>query len=42
MATVQSSELLEVIVDCGESAKSVNRPGLKRLLALIIAAKCKQ
>ena len=39
MATVQSSELLEVIVDGGESAKSLNRPGLQRLLALINAGK---
>src|ERR1022692_3672331 len=37
MATVQSAELLEVIVDGGESAKSLNRPGLQRLLALINA-----
>src|SRR5207247_10390876 len=35
MATVQSAELLDVIVDGGESAKSLNRPGLQRLLALI-------
>jgi len=39
MATVQSAELVEVIVDGGESAKSLNRPGLKRLLALIDAGK---
>jgi site-specific DNA recombinase len=39
MATVQSAELLEVIVDGGESAKSLNRPGLQRLLALINAGK---
>src|SRR5436309_2636548 len=35
MATIHSAELLEVIVDGGESAKSLNRPGLQRLLALI-------
>jgi len=35
MATVQSAELLEVIFDGGESAKSLNRPGRQRLLALI-------
>jgi hypothetical protein len=35
MATVQSVELLEVIVDGGESAKSLNRPGLQRHLGLI-------
>jgi site-specific DNA recombinase len=37
MAAVQGAELLEVIVDGGESAKSLNRPGLHRLLALINA-----
>jgi DNA invertase Pin-like site-specific DNA recombinase len=35
MATVQGAELLEVIVDGGESAKNLNRPGLQRLLALV-------
>src|SRR3954454_13023748 len=35
MATIHSAELLDVIVDGGESAKSLNRPGLQRLLALI-------
>src|SRR5580700_4917639 len=39
MATVQSAELVDVIVDGGESAKSLNRPGLQRLLALINAGK---
>ena len=39
MATVQSAELLDVIVDGGESAKSLNRPGLQRLLDLINAGK---
>src|ERR1700686_2119323 len=34
MATVQSAELLDVIVDGGESAKSLNRPGLQRLMGL--------
>lgn len=33
MATVQSAELIDVIVDGGESAKSLNRPGLQRLMA---------
>jgi site-specific DNA recombinase len=32
MATVQGAELMEVIVDGGESAKSLNRPGLQRIL----------
>src|SRR5260370_28350239 len=35
MATVQGSGLLDVIVDGGESAKSLNRPGLQQLLALV-------
>jgi len=39
MATVQGAELLEVIVDGGESAKSLNRPGLQRLLGLVNAGK---
>src|SRR5271156_4200639 len=39
MATVQSADLLDVIVDVGESAKSLNRPGLQRLLDLINAGK---
>src|ERR1700681_3788390 len=37
MATVQGSELIEVIVDGGESAKSINRPGLQRLLGMVDA-----
>jgi site-specific DNA recombinase len=37
MATVQGADLSEVIVDGGESAKSLNRPGLQRLLALVNA-----
>jgi site-specific DNA recombinase len=39
MATVQGADLLDVIVDGGESAKSLNRPGLQRLLDLINAGK---
>jgi site-specific DNA recombinase len=39
MATVQGAELLDVIVDGGESAKSLNRPGLQHLLNLINAGK---
>jgi DNA invertase Pin-like site-specific DNA recombinase len=35
MATVQEAELLEVIEDAGESAKSLNRPGMARLLTLV-------
>jgi site-specific DNA recombinase len=37
MATVQGAELVEVIVDGGESAKSLNRPGMAKLLALVDA-----
>jgi len=39
MATVQGATLLDVIVDGGESAKSMNRPGLQRILALVNAGK---
>jgi site-specific DNA recombinase len=39
MATVQGVQLLEVIVDGGESAKSLNRPGLRRLLSLVDSGK---
>jgi site-specific DNA recombinase len=35
MATVQDVALLDVIVDAGESAKSLNRPGMARLLELV-------
>ena len=35
MAAVHSAELLDVIVDGGESAKSLQRPGMERLLALV-------
>jgi DNA invertase Pin-like site-specific DNA recombinase len=41
MATVQGAELSEVIVDGGESAKNLNRPGLQRLLALVDSGKVK-
>jgi len=37
MATVQDAELIDVIVDAGESAKSLNRPGMARLLELVDA-----
>jgi DNA invertase Pin-like site-specific DNA recombinase len=39
MATVQGAELFEVIIDGGESAKNLNRPGLHRLLALVDSGK---
>ena len=35
MAVVQGAELGDLIVDGGESAKSLNRPGMARLLALV-------
>ena len=38
MAVVQGADLAEAIVDAGESAKSLNRPGMERLLALVDAA----
>ena len=37
MAVVHGAELLDTIVDGGESAKSLNRPGMARLLALVDA-----
>ena len=37
MAVVQGAELADVIVDAGESAKSLNRPGMARLLSLVDA-----
>ena len=39
MATVQGADLLDVIVDGGESAKSLNRPGLQRLMGLVNSGK---
>ena len=39
MATVQGLELAEVIIDGGESAKSMQRPGLQRLLAMVNSGK---
>ena len=39
MATVQGADLLDVIVDGGESAKSLNRPGLQKLMALVNSGK---
>jgi site-specific DNA recombinase len=35
MAVVQGAELVEIIIDAGESAKSLNRPGMTKLLALV-------
>jgi site-specific DNA recombinase len=35
MATVQDAELIDVIVDGGESGKSLQRPGIQRLLAMV-------
>lgn len=35
MAVVQGAELAEVIIDAGESAKSLDRPGMARLLSLV-------
>jgi DNA invertase Pin-like site-specific DNA recombinase len=37
MAVVQGADVADVIVDAGESAKSLNRPGMVRLLALVDA-----
>src|ERR1700680_2534674 len=35
MALVHDAELIDIIVEAGESAKSLNSPGMQRLLALI-------
>jgi len=37
MAVVQGAELTELIIDAAESAKSLNRPGMARLLSLVDA-----
>src|SRR5260370_38854540 len=37
MAVVHNAQLIDIIVDGGESAKSLNRPGMARLLALVDA-----
>ena len=37
MVAVQEADLIDVIVDAGESAKSLHRPGMTRLLALVDA-----
>src|SRR5262249_18269207 len=37
MAVVQGVELVDVLIDAGESAKSLQRPGMARLLALVEA-----
>jgi len=39
MAVVQGAALLDLIVDAGESAKTLDRPGMERLLALVDARK---
>ena len=39
MALVQSADLGEIIVESGESARSLNRPGMGRLLTLVDAGK---
>jgi DNA invertase Pin-like site-specific DNA recombinase len=37
MAVVHNAGLIDIIVDGGESAKSLNRPGMARLLGLVDA-----
>lgn len=39
MAVVHGVELADVIVDAGESAKSIDRPGMERLLSMVDAGK---
>ena len=37
MAVVQGAELVDIIADAGESAKSLNRFGMSRLLTFVNA-----
>src|SRR3954462_13505688 len=37
MAVVHGAELVEVVVDGGESAKDMHRPGLRRVLSMVQA-----
>jgi DNA invertase Pin-like site-specific DNA recombinase len=37
MATVHSAELIDVVVDAGESAKSLDRPGMEQVLEMVRA-----
>ena len=39
MATLQGAELVDIIVDGGASAKSLDRPGMKALLSLVDSRK---
>jgi site-specific DNA recombinase len=39
MAVVQGADIVELIVDVGESAKNLNRSGMERLLALVDQSK---
>jgi site-specific DNA recombinase len=41
MAVVQGGALIDIIVDGGESAKTLNRPGMTRLLALVDSGEVK-
>jgi len=35
MATVQDAELIDIVIDGGESGKSLQRPGIERLLTMV-------
>src|SRR3989442_15418732 len=35
MAVVQGADLVDVLIDAGESARSLHRPGMSRLLAMV-------
>jgi len=39
MAVVHNAELLDILIDGGESAKSLQRPGMDHLLALVGAGR---
>jgi len=37
MATVHSADLIDIVIDAGESAKHLDRPGMERVLAMVRA-----
>jgi len=37
MAVIQQADLVDIVVDAGESAKNLQRPGIARVLALVNA-----
>lgn len=39
MAVVQQADLIDIVVDAGESAKNLQRPGVERVLAMVNAGR---